>query len=495
MMMNKNCLLLANGGCAALQDIPVIAEADFDRECLAAVQQEKCRIAGFFAAEHTENTYLLTAVLADPEQQKFRVMQTEVSGKFASLTAAWPGFNRFERDIFESCGLLPEGHPNLKPLRFTNEKIGEMDFFAMQGKAVHEVAVGPVHAGVIEPGHFRFECMGETVYNLEISLGYQHRGVEKLLLNGPDKRTMHLIETAAGDSSIAAAWNMCRIIESLGGIKVKNEVNDLRQCALELERCANHIGDLGALAGDVAFLPTASFCGRIRGEYLNMSADLAGNRFGRNFLIPGGVRYGMDAVLAQRIAGKLRTVMPELWNALDLMFNSPTVLDRLENTGTVSKETAEKLGLVGVAARACGLDMDARHELPGGNFEVPERTGVKKFTGDVLSRAAVRYAELKNSHTYLLAALDRLSCRISPAETGEIKLRSNAICVSATEAWRGELCHTVITGNDGKFKLVKITDPSMHNWEGLAMALRDEEISHFPICNKSFNLSYCGHDL
>ena len=160
-----------------------------------------------------------------------------------------------------------------------------------------------------------------------------------------------------------------------------------------------------------------------------------------------------------------------------------------------SKETAEKLGLVGVAARACGLDMDARHELPGGNFEVPERTGVKKFTGDVLSRAAVRYAELKNSHTYLLAALDRLSCRISPADTGEIKLRSNAICVSATEAWRGELCHTVITGNDGKFKLVKITDPSMHNWEGLAMALRDDEISHFPICNKSFNLSYCGHDL
>lgn len=492
--MDKNYLLLANGQSAGIKNIPVLTEIDFDRECLHAIREEKCHVSAFFAVDSGEKT-LLTAILADPGVRKFRVLQTPVSGKFLSLTPHHAGFNRFERDVFESGGLIPEGHPDLKPLRFTGGHAGEMEFFAMQGKAVHEVAVGPVHAGVIEPGHFRFECMGEKVYNLEISLGYQHRGVEKMLLNGPDKRTMHLIETAAGDSSVAAAWNICRIIESLGSLEVSENINLLRQCALELERCANHIGDLGALAGDVAFLPTASFCGRIRGEYLNMSAVLAGNRFGRNFLVPGGIRYGSDAAVIREITAKLRIVMPELWNALELMFNSPTVLDRFENTGTVSRETALDLGLVGVAARACGLDMNTARDLPGGGFAIPSVIDTGKFNGDVLSRAVVRYEELKKSHEYLLATLDTLSCKISPSAVKIPALQSNAICISATEAWRGELCHTVITGDDGKFKLVKITDPSMHNWEGLAMALRDEEISHFPICNKSFNLSYCGHDL
>ena len=170
-MTDNKFLLLANGQSAGIKDIPVISEADFDECCLRAIQKENCRISAFFAMPADGESHRLTAVLADPEAKKFRVMQTTVSGKFNSLTAVHPGFNRFERDIFESCGLLPEGHPALNPLRFTGGKIGEMDFFAMQGKAVHEVAVGPVHAGVIEPGHFRFQCFGEEVHRLEIFLG------------------------------------------------------------------------------------------------------------------------------------------------------------------------------------------------------------------------------------------------------------------------------------------------------------------------------------
>ena len=275
----------------------------------------------------------------------------------------------------------------------------------------------------------------------------------------------------------------------------ENKVNDLRQIALELERCANHIGDLGALAGDVAFLPTASFCGRIRGDYLNMSADLAGNRFGRNFVIPGGCRYPVDPLLAQKIAGKLRTVMPELWNALELMFNSPTVLDRLENTGMVSTGTAKELGLVGVAARACKMDVDARRDFAG-DFAVPQALDVSGFCGDVLSRAQVRYMELKRSCDYLCSMLDRFSGAGMTVEAVPVgSLQANAVAVAVTEAWRGELCHVAVTDETGHFKALKITDPSFHNWEGLAMALRNEEIAHFPICNKSFNLSYCGHDL
>ena len=492
--MSNSYLFLANGAHAAWSSVPVLGEAKFRALNIRSLKEEQCRIESFFVLPE-KSGYSLVSVLGDAVDHGFRIMKTPVDKSFLSLTPEYSGFNRFEREIFENHGIVPEGHPNLKPLRFPQGNIGEMDFFAMSGKAVHEVAVGPVHAGVIEPGHFRFECMGETVYSLEISLGYQHRGVEKLLACGPDAKSIHLIETTSGDSSVAAAWNYCKAVEALGNIPVAPESLTLRQIALELERCANHIGDLGALAGDVAFLPTASFCGRIRGEYLNMSAELCGNRFGRNFVVPGGCRYSCDKARAQKIAAWIRRVSAELWNALELLFNSPTVLDRFENTGAVALSTATDLGLVGVAARACGKDIDSRADFPE-KQSVPEKISVKDFSGDVLSRAQVRYAELKKSHEYLLEQLDSVAQEIpAVARTKELTIAADSIAVAVTEAWRGELCHVAITDEQGKFRMLKITDPSFHNWEGLAMALRNEEIAHFPICNKSFNLSYCGHDL
>ena len=493
MMETKNFLLLGNGKSIPFASVPELPVAEFSKVCLTSITAEKCRIAAFFAVPE-DDRFILTAILGDPAAAGFRVLKTVVKERYPSLTAHYPGFNRFEREIHELYGIVPEGHPALKPLRFVNTQVGDMEFYRMQGKAIHEVAVGPVHAGVIEPGHFRFECMGETVYSLEISLGYQHRGVEKLLQGGPDRRTGFLIETAAGDSSIAASINYCRIMESLCGIGLSDPAVKIRQIALELERCANHIGDLGALAGDVAFLPTASFCGRIRGEYLNMSADLCGNRFGRNFIIPGGCRYPVDQEKAKKITRKLQTVSRELWNALDLMFNSPTVLDRLENTGSVSLEDARSLGLVGVAARACGLDADARRDFPVAGEKTAGSLGVDNYNGDVISRAKVRYEELKKSHDFLFAALAEIP-ENGAVVTQKLTPAPDMLAVSVTEAWRGELCHAAVTGSDGKFRVLKIVDPSFHNWEGLAMALRNEEIAHFPICNKSFNLSYCGHDL
>ncbi len=209
---------------------------------------------------------------------------------------------------------MPDEHPWLKPVRFQKPyrvpvgrsasvpEIGVTDFFRVSGREIHEVAVGPVHAGIIEPGHFRFQCHGEHVLHLEIALGYQHRGVERALVGGPDQRTRHYLETAAGDTSVGHGLAYARIREALADVTVGDETQALRAVALELERLACHTGDLGALAGDVAFLPTASYCGRIRGDFLNMTALLCGNRFGRGLVVPGGLGFDLDARAGQRAA-------------------------------------------------------------------------------------------------------------------------------------------------------------------------------------------------
>lgn len=345
----------------------------------------------------------------------------------------------------------------------------------LKGHAAHEVAVGPVHAGVIEPGHFRFQCMGEDVYNLQIFLGYQHRGVEEEMVRsaGFPSRQIALAETCAGDTSVAAAIAYSEIIEAKEGLAPKKEHLRLRRLLLELERIANHAGDLGALAGDVAYLPSSSFLGRIRGEYLNMTALLCGNRFGRNAVVPGGMRIKLTDEKKKSLKEWIRKVKPDLDDAARLVFETPSVTERFEGTGKVSKEAAERLGLVGVARRA-SLELE----------------------GDVLSRARMRQTEIESSHKAIDAILDGKDAM--EAATGETRKTDGgapfSAIVSTVDAWRGPLVHAAIFGEAGRMLRYKITDPSVRNWHGLAWALRGEQISNFPICNKSFNLSYCGTD-
>jgi len=503
--MENIFLNLKNGSAAPLPELPAPGFEDFKNLLKRSVLQENMRVASFFAMPE-EDDFRLTAVLADDKTSLLKLVSTIVGKSYSALTPEIPALHWFEREIYEQYGIVPENHPWLKPIRFQNSfdsdtadrpVPGVTDYLQMTGDAAHEVAVGPVHAGVIEPGHFRFQCMGEKVYFLEIELGYQHRGIEKMLLDAPDKKTLHLIETAAGDSSCASATAYAQIIEALTETIPSAGASGIRQVAMELERIANHTGDLGALAGDVAFLPTASYCGRIRGEYLNMSATLCGNRFGRNMIVPGGIAVSVDKARAEKILAHLKSSCKDLDNALSLMFNTPSVLDRFENTGSVTLEQCRQTGLVGVAARACGSDMDVRKNFPYSDYDQKFfADGICGTGGDVFARADVRRREIAVSHGIIIRELEKIVNTVekSPDITPST-LPPDMIAVSMVEAWRGEMCHTAVTGKNGKFRRYKIVDPSFHNWFGLALALRGEEISNFPICNKSFNLSYCGHDL
>ncbi|HXX67393.1 MAG TPA: NADH-quinone oxidoreductase subunit C [Polyangiaceae bacterium] len=489
--------------------IPRLSAADFQRGILDAVACSM-RVAALFGIPAQEGRVEIVAVLSDDTESTLHLATTVLSeDSYPSLTPECPQAHLFEREIAEQWGIVPKGHPWLKPVRFVRSRrpghdawnradcapleVGVMDYYRVEGEEVHEVAVGPVHAGVIEPGHFRFQCHGEQVFHLEISLGYQHRGVERALVGGPDKRTVHYMETLSGDTTVGHTTAYCHLVEALQAARVPARAHALRGIALELERLANHTGGLGALANDVAFLPTASFCGRLRGDFLNLTAALCGSRFGRGVARPGGVGFDVDEKRAAKMLERLDSAARDLRGSVELLWESASVQARFETTGTVSTGDAEALGLVGVAARACGLERDVRHDHPAGVFRLAHIPVSVWQTGDVFARAYVRWLEMQRSIAFIREQLGELP---SGAIGGPLQpLAPHRLGVSLVEGWRGEICHVAVTDEAGRFAAYKVIDPSFHNWSGLAMALRGAQISDFPLCNKSFDLSYCGFDL
>lgn len=486
----------------SLKDIPVLPVEKFRTAVIDKLNSGN-RILQMFGAQEPGNKIVCYAVLADDNVSKIYISSTifcEVR-TYPSITPDIPSAHLFEREFYEQFGIEPEGHPWLKPVRKgiagidASEK--QYNFFKMQGEEVHEVGVGPVHAGIIEPGHFRFSCHGEKIYHLEIRHGFQHRGVEYLFVknNGRPLYLLKLAESIAGDTVVGHSGTFARAIEALSDTFVSKKARYIRSIMNELERIANHLGDLSALSNDVAYLTGSAAFGALRTKVINTSMAVCGSRFGRSLVSYGGVNFDISRELASKILSTIKELSDDVSLASEVLFTSASVMERFEKTGIVDKATSQRIGLVGPAARASGSSVDIRSDHPYGSYEY---FPVHKLTldgGDVFCRAYIRFIEIEQSIKIITELLENLPTGSPYSTITQNLLKPGAMVISLTEGWRGEISHIVITDDSGNIKKVKIKDPSFNNWFAVALAVREEGISDFPLCNKSFNLSYSGFDL
>jgi Ni,Fe-hydrogenase III large subunit len=493
-----NWLEIKNLQSVSLEDIPCLKTDDFRVELINKIRSGN-RLVQFFG-DSNSGSIILYAITADDDVAKLSVNSTEIKPDdvYCSITPEIPSAHLFEREIFEQYGIKPENHPWLKPLRKgiagIEKNATPYEFFSMSGDEIHEVGVGPIHAGIIEPGYFRFSCHGEKVYHLEIKLGFQHRGIEELFIkNNNPVYFEKLSESIAGDTVIGHSLTFVNAVESLAGISVSYRVRLIRAIALELERIAIHLGDLSALSNDIAYLTGNAVFGALRTKVINTTMAVCGNRFGRDLIKIGGVNFDITPELSDAISGTLSKLEDETALASEVLFSSASVLERFEKTGIVETEVAKEIGMVGPAARASGVPVDIRSDHPSGAYEYFPHHKLTLNTGDVFARAYIRIVEVQQSIKIIKEQLQNLSG--GELMQSQTSLKPENFVISLTEGWRGEIVHTIITDAEGKIKRIKIKDPSFNNWYGLSMAMRNEGISDFPICNKSFNLSYCGFDL
>jgi len=474
------------------------------------------RLMSLFASEEPE-CFWLHHVYSLPEWRTFLQVVAPVSRAtpaFPSIAAKHPVANWFEREVLDFFGLAPEGHPNPERValhddwpdgvwalrkdvpfdRAVPRVPGEFHpFRPVTGEGVFQVPVGPVHAGIIEPGHFRFGVAGEPVLYLQLRLFYVHKGTEKRFERVPWRHAIFLAESISGDTAVAHALAFAHAVERLADVTVPDRARALRVVLLELERIYNHVADIGAIATDVAFTIPASRAQALREGLVRLQDAVFGTRLLRNTIAVGGVTRDLPPQGHDRLRTHLRGFEKEFDALVRLLIDSGTFTDRVDATGVLTHQAARDLGIVGVAARASGVDADLRRDHPHDayerlTFEVPVEDG-----GDVRARLMVRAREIVQSLSILRQVLDRLPESPIAAPVPAV-LPPLASALGWAEAWRGPCTHWVATDERGEITRVKITDPSFLNWPGLAHAVPGNIVPDFPVINKSFNLSYSGND-
>jgi Ni,Fe-hydrogenase III large subunit len=498
-----NYTTIANNQTIPVADIPDLGYEEFLGLNTGFLTDSPERHCVNYFGYRVDSRIKLICCIADDNTHLIQVSSCLVnpSDTLDSFTAKNFNFEKFEREICENFGINYTDHPWLKPVRYAKNRadqtktIANYPFYAIESDELHEVGVGPIHAGIIEPGHFRFICNGEQILHLEIQLGYQHRGIEQQFLEKKKllQRTT-IAETITGDTVVGHTTAFSHLWESMHGIQVSRDIEFSRTIALELERIAVHTGDLSAVCTDIAYQLGSSVFGRLRTPIINFMQEWGGNRLSKGLIRPGRNPFPFTTELASRLSEILNIYEPDFLEMNEQLFNLPSTLSRFERTGVVSYDDVLSIGTVGMAARMSGLNRDIRSSHPFGLYPEINHEPIIKHHGDVYSRVQIRKAEVKQSIEYLRKLIQDI-----PEIPDEAQVFKNpkpsSFTISLVEAWRGEICHCAITDDKGELIIYKVKDPSFHNWLALALAVRNNEISDFPVCNKSFNLSYSGHDL
>jgi Ni,Fe-hydrogenase III large subunit/Ni,Fe-hydrogenase III component G len=492
-------------------DAPALAgflRRDFNAELILMVANDRRADKGVFEVHY---------LFAQDREDWFLHATKDVPHErlaITSLATFYYPASRFEREIYDLFGIRAVRHPDKRPL--VRHAFWPEDYFPLRkdvaprddfkddgapfpflpvgGEGVYEIPVGPVHAGVIEPGHFRFSVVGETVIDLKIRLYFTHKGTEKLFEGRVPVEGVELAERISGDTTIGHSLAYCQALEALAGVEVPERARFLRVILLEMERLYNHIADFGMIANDTGFAFAHAHCFRLRERLLRLNKLLTGNRLLRGGVTPGGVAHDMPPGLD--LPEELDAILKDFDEIVEICLGNTILMDRLEGAGALERQTAVDHGVLGYVARASGIDVDARRDHPFAAYgelnKLPRRTPVYT-SGDVYARTMVRVEEVRESVNLIRVAAGNLRTGPLVAPLGALPAFEPTFGV--VEGWRGAIVHWVMADEKGRMYRVKVKDPSFVNWPALSFALLKNIVPDFPLCNKSFNQSYSGNDL
>lgn len=461
--------------------------------------------------------YYIFALL---NEELFLVPYFETKNSFHSFAGEFAEFSAYEREIKTMFGLEPVGHPDPRPTvlhsnwpkdkyplrkdfpwnerpKIAHEK--PYHFNTVEGEGVYEIPVGPVHAGIIEPGHFRFSVLGEEVLLLDPLLGYVHKGTEKLFEHLPLEKKIKLSESVSGDSSFAHSLAFCQALESLADSIVSEKHQFLRVIFAELERIANHFNDIGFIMLDTAFSFGGANGARLREKIMRWNERLTGSRFLRGVNTIGGVTKDISPEDKNAFLADIPNIVKDFNEVIAVAEQSDSLHNRLVGTGTLSAEIIKDFGVIGIPARASGMKIDARKDHPYAAYEKLQFSISTRETSDVHARLKIRVLEVFESFRLIEEALQKLGNENLPEikkdQKDNMAFRENSFAVSVVEGWRGDIVYFVATDMNGEITRVKVRDTSFLNWQAFPNAVKGEMVPDFPLINKSFNLSYSGHDL
>jgi Ni,Fe-hydrogenase III large subunit/Ni,Fe-hydrogenase III component G len=455
---------------------------------------------------------VIAALHTDPGVLLLELPCPAAQAIYPGLQDIFPAASRLQRALADVSGLVssdPDQRPWLRhaewpasfhPLRDAlaadTPASGEpmaYEFVRVEGEGVHEIAVGPVHAGIIEPGHFRFSVVGEKVLWLEQRLGYTHKGIERRFAQLPLAEAHRLAARVSGDSAVAFSWAYCQALEGLAGMHVPERALWLRALALELERIANHLGDLGALGNDAGFAFALAQFSRLKEQLLRAIEHSLGQRYLMDFVVPGGTCTDLDRAGAARLRAECVALVREVRRLREIFDDNEGVRDRFVGAGIVAPALARRLGLTGLAGRASGQAYDLRLDQPWAPYDRLKPNKMGRTEGDVAARVALRFDELLESVRLIHEILERAPN--GPHTMPFSEPPDAAFGLGLIEGWRGPVMIALEAGPAGSIRRCHPHDPSWQNWPVLEHAIIDNIVPDFPLINKSFNLSYSGHDL